>query len=162
MVPVKNRKASTLIPIIKHFILPGTTILSDCWLAKKHIRAIKEDALGPEARAAQQRELERIDRLEKQQCSDLPALAKKLDVSDKSSPVPNLEHSQHLPTTEVIYFVNLFSFSYFIIQFVQCMFFCLQQQRAAKDSHDGDDGVGVPCESIASESGMNFLISQYT
>ena len=103
MVPVKNRKASTLIPIIKHFILPGTTILSDCWLAKKQIRAIKEDALGPEARAAQQRELERIDRLEKQQCSDLPALAKKLDVSDKSSPVPNLEHSQHLPTTEVIY-----------------------------------------------------------
>ena len=70
---------------------------------RKQIRGIKEDALGPEARAAQQRELERIDRLEKQQCSDLPALAKKLDVSDKSSPVPNLEHSQHLPTTEVIY-----------------------------------------------------------
>ena len=129
---------------------------------RKKIKAIKEDALGPEVRAAQQRELERIDRLEKQQCSDLPALAKKLDVSDKSSPVPNLEHSQHLPTTEVIYFVNLFSFSYFIIQFVQCMFFCLQQQREAKDSHDGDDGVGVPCESITSESGMNFLISQHT
>ncbi|XP_046647673.1 uncharacterized protein LOC124337679 [Daphnia pulicaria] len=33
LVPVKNRKASTLIPIIKHFILPGTLILSDCWMA---------------------------------------------------------------------------------------------------------------------------------
>ena len=37
LVPVLNRKASTLIPLIKHFILPGTTILSDCWLAYNNL-----------------------------------------------------------------------------------------------------------------------------
>lgn len=38
MVPVKNRKASTLVPIIKHFIKPGTLILSDCWLAYNQLQ----------------------------------------------------------------------------------------------------------------------------
>ena len=32
-VPVSDRSAATLIPIIKRWILPGTTILSDCWKA---------------------------------------------------------------------------------------------------------------------------------
>jgi hypothetical protein len=38
LVPVLNRRASTLLPLIKHFILPGTTILSDCWLAYKNLQ----------------------------------------------------------------------------------------------------------------------------
>ncbi len=38
LVPVKNRKASTLIPIIKRYIRPGATILSDCWLAYKKLK----------------------------------------------------------------------------------------------------------------------------
>lgn len=38
MVPVKNRKASTLIPIIRHFIEPGTIIRSDCWRAYNGLR----------------------------------------------------------------------------------------------------------------------------
>lgn len=33
MVPVKKRSANYLVPIIQHFILPGTTIVSDCWKA---------------------------------------------------------------------------------------------------------------------------------
>ena len=33
MIPVHNRKAKTLIPIIKKWILPGTIIHSDCWKA---------------------------------------------------------------------------------------------------------------------------------
>jgi len=32
-VSVPDRSAATLVPIIKRFILPGTTILSDCWKA---------------------------------------------------------------------------------------------------------------------------------
>jgi len=32
-VTLPDRSASTLIPIIKRYILPGTTILSDCWKA---------------------------------------------------------------------------------------------------------------------------------
>jgi len=32
-VPVSDRSAATLIPIIKRWILPGTTVLSDCWKA---------------------------------------------------------------------------------------------------------------------------------
>ena len=30
---VEDRSAETLIPIIKEFVLPGTTIISDCWKA---------------------------------------------------------------------------------------------------------------------------------
>ena len=30
---VEDRSADTLVPIIKHYILPGTTIISDCWKA---------------------------------------------------------------------------------------------------------------------------------
>jgi hypothetical protein len=33
MVPVAKRSSAYLIPIIKHFIAPGTTIISDCWKA---------------------------------------------------------------------------------------------------------------------------------
>ena len=33
MVPVDNRKASTLLPLLKKWILPGTIIHSDCWKA---------------------------------------------------------------------------------------------------------------------------------
>ena len=33
MIPVNNRKAKTLIPIIKKWILPGSIIHSDCWKA---------------------------------------------------------------------------------------------------------------------------------
>lgn len=33
MVPVEKRDAATLIPLIKRHILPGTTIVSDCWKA---------------------------------------------------------------------------------------------------------------------------------
>ena len=40
LVPVKNRKAKTLLPLIEHFILPGTTILSDCWLAYKRLKYV--------------------------------------------------------------------------------------------------------------------------
>lgn len=31
MVPVEKRDSATLLPIIKEWILPGTTIMSDCW-----------------------------------------------------------------------------------------------------------------------------------
>lgn len=31
MVPVENRNSDTLLSIIKEYILPGTTIISDCW-----------------------------------------------------------------------------------------------------------------------------------
>ena len=31
MVPVENRNATTLLAIIKEWIKPGTTIISDCW-----------------------------------------------------------------------------------------------------------------------------------
>ena len=33
MVPVEDRSTDTLLPIIKEWILPGTTIYSDCWRA---------------------------------------------------------------------------------------------------------------------------------
>lgn len=33
MIPVKKRSAAYLIPIIRHFVAPGTTIISDCWRA---------------------------------------------------------------------------------------------------------------------------------
>lgn len=33
MVPVERRDKETLLPIIKNWILPGTTIMSDCWKA---------------------------------------------------------------------------------------------------------------------------------
>jgi transposase-like protein len=33
MVPVEKRDSATLIPLIKEWILPGTTIISDCWRA---------------------------------------------------------------------------------------------------------------------------------
>ena len=37
-VSVPDRSAATLVPIIKRFILPGTTILSDCWKAYSCLR----------------------------------------------------------------------------------------------------------------------------
>lgn len=33
MIPVEDRSAETLLPIITEWILPGTTIISDCWKA---------------------------------------------------------------------------------------------------------------------------------
>ena len=33
LVPVPTRSRKCLIPIIKHWILPGTTSISDCWKA---------------------------------------------------------------------------------------------------------------------------------
>ena len=33
MMPVAKRSAAYLLPIIQHYIAPGTTILSDCWRA---------------------------------------------------------------------------------------------------------------------------------
>lgn len=36
---VEDRSANTLIPIINKYILPGTTILSDCWKAYSSIES---------------------------------------------------------------------------------------------------------------------------
>ena len=38
MIPVNNRKAKTLIPIIKKWILPGSIIHSDCWKAYNSLK----------------------------------------------------------------------------------------------------------------------------
>ena len=38
MIPVHNRKASTLIPIIKKWIAPGSIIHSDCWKAYSNLQ----------------------------------------------------------------------------------------------------------------------------
>ena len=40
MIPVLNRKESTLIPIIKRWIKPGTIIHSDCWKAYSKLSAL--------------------------------------------------------------------------------------------------------------------------
>ena len=40
MIPVANRKESTLIPIIKKWIKPGTIIHSDCWKAYSKLSAL--------------------------------------------------------------------------------------------------------------------------
>ena len=40
MIPVNNRKESTLIPIIKKWITPGTIIHSDCWKAYSKLSAL--------------------------------------------------------------------------------------------------------------------------
>uniref|UniRef100_A0A1I7S4F2 DDE_Tnp_IS1595 domain-containing protein n=2 Tax=Bursaphelenchus xylophilus TaxID=6326 RepID=A0A1I7S4F2_BURXY len=33
MIPVKHRSKAYLLPILQHFVLPGTTVISDCWKA---------------------------------------------------------------------------------------------------------------------------------
>jgi len=38
-VPVEDHSAATLIPIIKQWIKPGTTVLSDCWKAYQSLNA---------------------------------------------------------------------------------------------------------------------------
>ena len=40
MIPVHNRKESTLIPIIKKWIKPGSIIHSDCWKAYSKLSKI--------------------------------------------------------------------------------------------------------------------------
>ena len=40
MVPVADRKAETLIALIKKWIEPGTTIVSDCWKAYEKIQYV--------------------------------------------------------------------------------------------------------------------------
>ena len=37
MVPISDRKATTLLPIIQQYILPGSIIMSDCWKAYEGI-----------------------------------------------------------------------------------------------------------------------------
>lgn len=37
LVTVPNRNAETLLPIIKKYILPGTTVVSDCWRAYNRV-----------------------------------------------------------------------------------------------------------------------------
>ncbi|KAJ8980947.1 hypothetical protein NQ317_001210, partial [Molorchus minor] len=37
IVPVENRDASTLVPLIKKHILPGSTIMSDCWRSYRNL-----------------------------------------------------------------------------------------------------------------------------
>jgi hypothetical protein len=37
LVVVEKRNAETLIPLLKKFILPGTTVLSDCWAAYRRL-----------------------------------------------------------------------------------------------------------------------------
>lgn len=44
MVPVKKRDSETLMPLIKQWILPGTTIISDCWRAYNNI--IRQEGYG--------------------------------------------------------------------------------------------------------------------
>ncbi|KAK9711734.1 ISXO2-like transposase domain [Popillia japonica] len=41
MVPVEQRDAGTLLPIIKQWIKPGTTIISDCWKAYDVLRLLE-------------------------------------------------------------------------------------------------------------------------
>lgn len=40
IVPVPNRNAETIVSILRTFILPGTTIVTDCWRA--YAKAIRE------------------------------------------------------------------------------------------------------------------------
>lgn len=43
LVPVDKRDRETLIPIIQKYILPGTTIISDCWRAYNELKNIGFD-----------------------------------------------------------------------------------------------------------------------
>ena len=40
LVPVETRNSATLIPIIRNHVLPGTTIISDCWKAYGSLQSI--------------------------------------------------------------------------------------------------------------------------
>ena len=40
LLPVEDKKATTLISLICKWILPGTTIISDCWASYSTIRLI--------------------------------------------------------------------------------------------------------------------------
>jgi transposase-like protein len=42
IVPVKQRNAETLLPLIQKFIAPGSIIISDCWAAYNKINELPE------------------------------------------------------------------------------------------------------------------------
>ena len=40
IVPVEDRSAATMLPIIQQFVLPGNTIKTDCWAAYNGLTAL--------------------------------------------------------------------------------------------------------------------------
>lgn len=42
LVPVADRSAATLLPILQEYVLPGSTVMSDCWAAYGGIDKLPE------------------------------------------------------------------------------------------------------------------------